>query len=199
MANKKLSEATKMTEPAHGFGGCNLLKLQYERIGSELSALDFGFSRYGFSKNNDNFRVGVSSVPVEVLESYCEDLLDIEVADEKLFICRRSLGNLFQILSILGLTGAFAWGLWSVARGASPVVSFFFTIFMAAPFAVLWHFSPRMQLMRRLGFARILSQEIFRRRGGGKGEGARASVLSELLSPRNARATLQGAAKIIYH
>ena len=175
------------------------MQLQYARIGAELSALDFGVSRYGFVRNYENFRVGVSSVPVEVLESYFDDLLDIEISDEKLFISRRALGNFFQILSLIGLFGAFGWGLWSVAKGASAAISFIFTIFMSAPFAVLWHFSPRMQLMRRLGFARILSQEISRRRGGKDDTRGIASAVFSLIPTRSSSSPIQGAAKQLFH
>jgi hypothetical protein len=187
-------------EARHAFGGCNNLLQHYQRIGAELCELDSGIRRYGLMRNYENFRVGVTTVPVEVLESYFEDLIDIEIPEEKLFIRRRNIGHFFQVLSLIGLVGAFAWGLWSVERGASPVVSFFFTLFMSAPFGVLWHCAPRIQIVRRLGFARVISQEIFRRRGGGKdeGRGANASmVISELLSPQTPSMT--GAARRIYH
>lgn len=184
-----------------GFGGCNNLSSHYQRLGDELCALDSGLSRYGFLRDYDNFRVGVATVPVEVLESYFEDLLDIDVPEERLFINRRNLGFFFQVLSILGLAAAFGWGLWSVARGASLIVSFAMTFFMSAPFAILWHFSPRMQLMRRIGFARVVSQEIFRRRGGERGDdhGSAPSVISTFLGGRGARPSLPGAARKIYH
>lgn len=199
MSDTKRSELE--VEQPHGFGGCNALRSHYQRIGDELCAIDSGLSRYGLRRDYQNFRVGVATVPVEVLESYCEDLLDIEVPEERLCINRRNLGLFFQMLAIVGLAAAFGWGLWSVARGASLIVSFVMTFFMSAPFAILWHFSPRMQLMRRIGFARIISQEIFRRRGGERGDATHVttSVLSDFLSSGNSQGSLPGAARKIFH
>lgn len=189
-------------EEPHFFGGCNTLLQHYQTIGSELCNLDTGWARYGLTRNYENFRLGVTVVPIEVLESYFDDLLEIDVPEERLFIKRRTVSHMFQIFAIVGLVAAFAWGLWSVARGASPIVSFVLTIFMSAPFAILWHFSPRLQLIRRLGFARIVSQEIFRRRGGGKDESAGrnrpATVIGELLSTPTGP-TVPGAARTLIH
>lgn len=199
--NQKKPLEAPTPSPSHAFGGCNNLLQHYQRIGAELCELDSGLRGYGLLRNYENFRVGVTTVPVEVLESYFEDLIDIEIPEERLFIRRRNIGNFFQVLAILGLVGAFAWGLWSVERGATPAITFCLTLFMSAPFAVLWHFSPRIQLVRRLGFARVISQEIFRRRGGkaDDGKGAASSVISELLSPRPTVTSIQGAARKIYH
>jgi hypothetical protein len=77
-------------ESTHLFGGCNVLQQQYQSIGRELSALDFGISRYGFMKNHENFRIGVAAIPVEVLESYFDDLLDIDIPEDKLFIKQKN-------------------------------------------------------------------------------------------------------------
>jgi hypothetical protein len=185
----------------HPFGGCNVLRDQYCLIGRELSALDFGVHRYVLRREREEFRIAVASVPIEVLESYVEDLLDLDVPDEKLFICRRRLETSFQLLAIVGLFISFAWGLWSVSKGASTTASFLCTVAMATPFAVLWHFAPRVQLMRRLGYARIVSREVFRRRGGGQNDssGVHASVLSKLLTSPTSRSAIPGAAKITIH
>lgn len=111
------------------------------------------------------FREDVAFVSVSVLESYLEDLLDVEVTDERLCIATSGWRVRLEHLSALGLLGALACGLRLVSSGGSLVGSFLLTLVLALPAGILWHLAPRNGLARRVSFAQIVSQEIFRRRG----------------------------------
>jgi len=173
--------------------GSSRLTAQYRSIGTELLSYEHATSRrYGFRSFSafTSFREGVSFVPLAVLESYLEDLLDLDITESTLFIERTGHSLRAAHLSLVGLLGAVVTGLYGASSGASLVLSLGITIALALPFAVMWHFAPREGLARRVGFAQILSHEIARRRGhedqGGRGPGIGASlVLRELLPGRS--------------
>ncbi len=151
----------------HPFGGCNRLLGQYQTIGAALLSLEDTQRRYGGGTAAlAAFREGVSFVPVEVLESYLDDLLTLSVREETLFIQREF--DKAQLVSaglpLAGIIVAIAGGLYASSQGAPAVLSFACTISLALPFAVLWHYVPR-GATRRVRFAQVLSQEIARRRG----------------------------------
>ena len=151
----------------HPFGGCNRLLGHYQTIGAALLDLEDSQRRYGGGAAAlTAFREGVSFVPVEVLESYLDDLLTLAVREETLFIQREfdSAQLLSAGLPIAGLLVAIAGGLYASSQGASAMLSFALTVSLALPFAVLWHYVPR-GATRRVRFAQVLSQEIARRRG----------------------------------
>lgn len=148
-----------------------------------------------------NFREGVSFIAVEVLESYFDDLLDLEVSDRRLYIAR--VGGVVPsvAISLCGMLGALAVGLYAVASGAPFWMSFALTVCLALPFAVMWHFAPEDRLARRVVFAKVLSQEIARRRGSDHGIKSRvvdSEILRRLLG-RGQPKSAQGAAMGAYH
>ncbi|MBN8547745.1 MAG: hypothetical protein J0M12_00370 [Deltaproteobacteria bacterium] len=155
----------------HPFGGCNRLLSQYSCIGSELLKYEASTRRYGRGSFSafSHFREGVSFVSVEVLESYLEDLLDLDVSEDRLFIKRESPNLKWMFVSLLGLSGATSLGLYAASTGASLFASFALTAALALPFAVLWNYAPRGGVTRRIGFAQIVSHEVSRRRGSDKG------------------------------
>lgn len=167
MAEQRASEK----HTAHPFGGCNRLLSQYACIGEELLKYEVNARRYGYGSFSafTHFREGVAFVPLEVLESYLEDLLDLEIPESRLCIERESPNFKWTAVSLLGLSGAIGLGLYAASTGASLFASFALTVALALPFAVLWHFSPRSGVTRRMGFAQIVSHEVSRRRGSDKG------------------------------
>ena len=169
----------------------------YRTIGLELMRYESGTSAYGYQSFSafTHFREGVSFIQVEVLESYLEDLLDLEITEDTLFI--RLAG--FRVRSIhwslAGLLGALTIGLYAASRGASLPLSFGLTVALALPFAAMWHFAPRDGLARRLGFAQLLSHEIARRRGGDSERPTTLSpvaLLEKLVAHRNPSAARIG-------
>jgi len=118
-----------------------------------------------FKKARTSFEQGVSFVAVEFLEAYLEDILDLQVDEEDLYIAAPRRFSWPLLVSVLGLCFSLAAGLYAVSFGVSLAVSFAFTVVLAFPFGILWHFSPRDGLSRRLLFAKLLQNEISRRRG----------------------------------
>lgn len=181
----------------HQFGGCNRLLSQYKVIGTELLRYEEQAYQYGYSLSPDysEFRQGVSYIPVETMESYLEDLLDLEVSTERLFIFREPRLHA-SFLSLGGLLFAICTGLYAASSGASLILAFGLTVCLALPFAVLWHYTPREGLMRRVYFAQVLSHEISRRRGDRDGsESSRPTlVLHRFLGRKAAPRSAQGAA-----
>ena len=156
-------------EGAHPFGGCQRLRKQYSTIGAALITLEhygsFSLVQRGASAEKI-FREEVTFTPVEVLESYFDDLLDPEVSDERLSIALRSWGQRVasNLVSILGLFGAMLSGLYAATLGTSLSFSFFIALALAVPFATMLYLSAGGST-RRLRFAQVLSREISRRRG----------------------------------
>jgi hypothetical protein len=182
----------------HQFGGCNRLLNQYRVIGSELLRFEANSYKYtyGLTCDTTELREGLAFIPVEPLEAYLEDLLDLEVGEDYLFIFREKGRFHPVIVAFSGLLFAICTGLYAASSGASLFLAFALTFSLALPFAVLWHFAPREGAMRRLGFAQVLSQEISRRRGHDRdtGEGTRSGMVINRLLPRKAQASAQGAA-----
>lgn len=186
----------------HPFGGCNKLLSQYATIGTALQKYEHSMRRLGALRSSAfiQFREGVSFVSVEVLESYLEDLLDLDVDESKLFIESKATGLRWVVVAALGLCAAIATGLLATSRGSSLLVSFGLTLCLAFPFGLLWHFAPRDAAARRMSFAQVLSHEVSRRRGTDKGPGAdvRSGFLfSELLVQKNPGSARSAAAKIV--
>lgn len=158
--------SAELAEP-RPFGGCNQLLSHYKTIGRELlrsegSRINY---RYGSARIIREFQEGVAFVPVEVLESYLEDLLDRDASEESLFIARKGRGIHLRFLALTGVGFALATGLYCASSGASFYRSFALTVALVFPFAALWQLTPYAGLARRLGFAKIVSREISRRRG----------------------------------
>ena len=166
------------------FGGCGTLLGHYKSVGSALLDYERKISKrlyyvlYPSYKLDQQFSTAVSFVGVEVLESYLDDLLDLNISDESLFILRPwaswqriSLGVSFGIIAMLG---AAAYSL--LDAGGLALFSCAATLSMAIICTVLICL-PRPKILRRFGFATLLSHEILRRRGN-DGRGNRRSVLS---------------------
>ena len=188
-----MKDLDKDSDQQHPFGGCNKLLTHYQTIGTELLQIES-------SGAIGSFREGVAFVPVEVLESYLEDLLDLGVKEDTLSIYREHHWLQSWWLPVVGFSFALGFGLYAASTGATLAVSFSLTLFSALPFGLLFHFSPRIGLMRRVSFAQILSGEISRRRGRDKdGDVLTTRVLREVLGGGVTRAPLQGAAKKLFH
>lgn len=120
-----------------------------------------------FQKSLLTFEQGVSFVPVEYLVAYLEDLLDLEVTEERLCIPRQKKFSGTIWIVVLGLCFSIASGLYVVQLGGSLLFSFALTVLLALPFGLLWHLMPRDGLSRRIKFAKLVQNEITRRKGGG--------------------------------
>ena len=180
---------------SHPFGGCNKLLNHYACIGSELIKYELTAGRYGYGTLSalKHFREGVVFVPLEVLESYLEDLLDIDVTESRLFITSNGSSRSWLVLCILGLMVAIALGLYAASSGASIWRSFGLTLITALPFWVVWHLAPKDGVARRLGFAQVVSYEVGRRRGVDKGPGE--SIRERFLFPEFLAQKTTGSAK----
>lgn len=153
--------------PDHPFGGCNRLLTHYQTIGGVLLKLEELHIRYsyGSSRVSKEFRQAVCFVPVEVLESYLEDLLDLESSEESLFIKRQVYKTQLKIL-LLCLLSVAAFYFMSPNFGLiGKTVGY---LLLSLPLIVLWSMTPYGALARRIRFGRLLSQEISRRRGDDK-------------------------------
>lgn len=149
------------------FGGCNRLLEQYQQTGRAL--LEYERRTCGAlipgQRHNREFGQSVSFVPVEVLESYLDDLLDVGVTDESLFIKKLQPAKRALVLSAIGLA-AFAVSAVEVLSGATlaSLTALIVVTFFSGLGAALY-FIPRMKVFRRFNFATVVSGEIARRRG----------------------------------
>lgn len=154
----------------HPFGGCNRLLEQYRQVGDALLAYEhmLGGSLIPAQRVVRQFSAGVSIVPVEVLESYLDDLLDLEVSDESLFIkkprpAKRAIA--LVMIACAALCGAFCVSEGELTRAflpASLIVTFLAGIGSAM------YFLPRTRGLRRFSFATVVSREVAYRRGHDK-------------------------------
>lgn len=149
------------------FGGCNRLLEQYQQTGRAL--LDYEQRLCGalipgprFSRE---FGHAVAFVPVEVLESYLDDLLDVGVSDDSLFISKLKPAKRALALIAIAVTalGASAFEVSGGATLASLTALILVTFFSGLGAAL--YFIPRMKVIRRFSFATVVSGEIARRRG----------------------------------
>ena len=99
------------------------------------------------------------------MESYLDDLLDVGVSDESLFIKKLQPAKRALALSAVGLA-AFALSAFEVLSGATvaSLTALILVTFLAGLGAALY-FIPRMKVLRRFSFATVVSGEIARRRG----------------------------------
>ncbi|MCB0331886.1 MAG: hypothetical protein KDD55_00235 [Bdellovibrionales bacterium] len=153
------------------FGGCPRLEEQYRTIGKALEQFEKTNGRFRTPSPSSvkEFRQSLVFIPVEVLQSYLDDLLNLDVKPEQLFITHDAFGSRIAWVALFGMGLAVGLGLFAASGGATLLLSFALTVCIACPFAVLWHLSPREATVRRMRFAQLLSHEISKRRGGGKG------------------------------
>jgi hypothetical protein len=100
-----------------------------------------------------------------VLESYLDDLLDLGVSDESLFI-RRS-GSAWTPGLVVVVGGALLYLSNSPLMPQLPVSVLMGSMFLAG-ILTMATLVPRTRTLRRLGCAKVLSSEVARRRGRGK-------------------------------
>jgi len=187
----------KSKETSTPFAGCKQLLSHYATIGSELIAYQGRRQRYGFGAVSAfrEFHEGVVFVPTEVLESYLGDLLDSDSTDEYLFITGDRIHWTPLFITAVGLGAALGSGLYAAASGMPLHLAFGLTVISSLPFAWFWYTNPRSGAMRRMMFARVVSQEIAGRRGFEQGDfGSTGILLPEIFSHARSR-TMAGAAR----
>lgn len=148
---------------------------QYAHIGTTL--LDYESSQSQsparmFIPGRDSeqeFAACLATVPVEVLEVYLDDLLDLNVSDESLFI--KQSDNYWKGL-VLGIVVASVAGvsLYFPYDAEGVFVTLFLGFFFFAGLIATLYFLPRSRVMRRFSFANLISRAISRRRGYDKNE-----------------------------
>lgn len=164
MSEQQLDTGT----PVHGpFGGCSRLLDHYKQTGTGLLEFELrvcgsiGPSKAHFAQ----FSASVSFVPVEVLEAYLDDVLDLGVSDESLFI--KKTRPAIRAILLLGVCVAALALL--IIRTPEVMVSstlplLLLVVFLAGLGSALY-FVPRTKVLRRFNFATVLSREISHRRG----------------------------------
>lgn len=178
----------------HPFGGCDKLFMHYRTIGSALC--DFEESE----RSEGDFRVFKAAtvfVPVEVLESYLEDLLDSKKLDTSLFIDREMPFYGRSQFLILGVLAALSLGLFLISADFSYLASLLVSFIVALPCLLAFQILPTRGAVRRLRLARVLSRLISKRRGrddDGAEIGPRRSSIFARLVPPGASSSGQGAA-----
>lgn len=154
----------------HPFGGCNRLLEHYQQVGKAL--LDYERRICGAlipgQRYNREFGQAVVFVPVEVLESYLDDLLDLAVQDESLFIKKPRPAKRAMLLAAVGIATLCA-SFYAGREGASFLsLTILLAITALAGLGGALYFVPRLNVLRRFSFATVLSGEIARRRGHDK-------------------------------
>ncbi len=174
LCSDRLMNLARSSEPPslHPFGGCNKLLEQYRMIGRGLVAYESCGcpALIPSTRGLKDFSAAVSFVPVEVLETYLDDLLDLGVSDESLFIrkskpCWRGRLFLFVLAAAL-VTAGFVWH-GDLTMAFMPAV---LAVTFLAGIASTLYFLPRTKAIRRFSFATVVSREIGQRRGPGKTE-----------------------------
>jgi hypothetical protein len=107
----------------------------------------------------------VAFVPVEALESYLDDLLDLAVHDDSLFIRKSQPAK--RALFLLGLCCAtLSYLVFATVTGAaSAALPLLIVVTFCAGIGSALYFLPRTKVLRRFSFATVISREIARRRG----------------------------------
>jgi hypothetical protein len=194
----------------HGFGGCERLRGHYQTIGSVLQRLERnGLGVIGSIMlvhqtvaSAHEFRESVVFVPVEVLESFFDDLLDPQVTEEKLFISVQPWAGRLVVnaVSLLGLGGSLLAALYVSSLGLSLILAFMLMVVLSLPFAAMLYVSVG-GAARRLRFAQIVSKEVVRRRGGTGSQGVLRDAtlrLREALSPQPAQPSARTTSQLVH-
>ena len=154
----------------HPFGGCNRLLEQYQSIGKSLLTYEkrVGGALIPVQRYVKDFSRSVAFIPVEVLESYLDDLLDLSVCDESLFVKKARLSKRASALLLVTLStvGYLLW-LGKSADTSFSVPMLLLIAFFAGLGSALY-FLPRSRVLRRFSFATLVSREIAKRRGHDK-------------------------------
>jgi|GEM_PF-854987 len=168
----KLAKSVESSSHDHPFGGCNRLLEQYRMIGRGLLSYESGACAplIPSQRSLRNFSAAVAFVPVEVLETYLDDLLDLGVSDESLFIKKpKTCWGGRAILTVLGLALCGAASVWfgNLTTAFMPAL---LAITFLAGIASTLYFLPRTKAIRRFSFATVVSREIGHRRGQDKSD-----------------------------
>lgn len=146
-------------------GGSRVLLHQYRTIGMSLVSFEEErsnpFARFEMCQKH--FRESVVFIPLEVLESYLDDLLDLTVSDEMLFVEHSRIPLYGRLL--LGASYAAIGALLYMLLQGRILVLISSLLALAAFFCFPGWYRSRRYAVRRLGLARIVSMEINRRRG----------------------------------
>lgn len=158
----------------HQFGGCNRLLGHYRTIGGGCLKFEMnsGFYAAQVERAAGEFQETVSFVPVEVLESFLEDLLNPEVPQDSLFIADKTPAFWFSLqrqLPFVALLAAAAAVLYAASWYGPLLMAVVVVLLLALGLAIYWHLSSR-ESARRMRFAQLLWHEIARRRGNLKDE-----------------------------
>lgn len=152
-------------------GSTQSLRGQYRIIGKELLLVEAsrGFFRFATDITLKRFREGVSFISVEVLESYLDDLMDLTVSDQDLFIERPRIHQIGWCFAVVGILLALVAGVYLASNGTAPIFAIVLTLLCALPFLLVFQHYYFHSPARRLSFAKLVSQEIARRRGSNFG------------------------------
>jgi hypothetical protein len=149
------------------FGGCARLLSHYQQVGAALIQYERVVcgSLLPGQRYVREFGQAVSFVPVEVLESYLDDLLDLGVNDESLFIrktrpAKRALFLVVLCVATIAYLGYLAFS--GESNAAWPLLT---VVAFSAGIGSALYFLPRTKALRRFSFATVMSREIARRRG----------------------------------
>jgi hypothetical protein len=154
---------------------------QYRYIGCELLELEADLGIYSSPSEyvRKQFQSSSVFVPTEVLESYLDDLLSAGVPYSRLGLGKQRSNLLFYLMIGGSFVFAVLIGLLAVHYGYSIITSLIFTCGLSFPLVLAAFCIPQVAFARRLKFARLVSAEIIRRRGG-DGEGR----LKNLIAPK---------------
>ena len=153
----------------HSIGGCNQFLGNYQKVGNELRSYE---SVSGWRLRHDEsafqeFHGAVAFMSVEVLESFRDDLLDLKVSDDALFISGHEQSRTrwsLRVVAWLGIVAGIIAGMIVAARHMSIYSGLGLTGLIAGPVLILHELIPRRHT-RRMLFAQVLSREISLRRG----------------------------------
>jgi hypothetical protein len=159
--------------PQPAFGGCKQTVDYYRMVGAALLRYEqragelFVPSFVPSQKLQAEFSTDVAFVRVEILESFLDDLLDLHTSDDSLYVRRsRPSWGAFALLAVLCGALICSWACAPLDGAGMLLPASLFGVFVAGA-ASVFYFVPRARVFRRFVLAKVLSQEIARRRGSG--------------------------------
>lgn len=149
------------------FGGCSRLLSHYKQVGSALISYERVVcgSLLPGQRYVREFGHAVAFVPVEVLESYLDDLLDLGVNDDSLFISKTRPAKRALFLLVLCLVTIVYLGYLAITGDSNAAWPLITVVAFSAGIGSALYFLPRTKALRRFSFATVMSREIARRRG----------------------------------
>jgi hypothetical protein len=152
------------------FGGCAKLLSHYRQVGAALLRYETVVcgSLLPGQRYVREFGLAVAFVPVEVLESYLDDVLDLGVNDESLFISKTRPAKRAMFLVVLCLATISYLGYAAFTGESNTAWPLLTVVAFSAGIGSALYFLPRTKALRRFSFATVMSREIARRRGHDK-------------------------------